>query len=163
MNDPLRKRRCCLLGPSPEWLKRPEDDIRVDLENSVMAAVREGLNTFVCGLDRGTGIWGAEIVVRLRNQFPDMGLRLVACVPYPGFDEEWDASWRDRYRVLLSLSEYVRVLSPYPSPAARRIRNEWAVIHSVRLIAVCVRDDMETREAVFFAGKNRVPVSRVPG
>ena len=163
MKDALRLRRCCLLGPPPEWLKRPEDDIRVDLENSVMEAVREGLSTFVCSLDRGVGIWGAEIVISLKEQFPDMGLRLVACIPYPGFEEEWDASWQDRYRVLLSLSEYVRVLSPFPSAAARRIRNEWAVTHSARVIAVCAGDDRETREAVFCAGKNRVPVKRITG
>lgn len=163
MKDPLRVRRCCLLGPPPEWLKRPEDDVRVDLENSVMTAVREGLNTFVCGLDRGVGIWGAEIVIRLKGQFPDMGLRMVACIPYPGFDAEWDDPWRNRYRVLLSLAEYVKVLSQFPSPAARRIRNEWAVIHSARVIAVCGRDDKEMREAVFCAGKNRVPVKRIAG
>ena len=135
----------------------------MDLENGVMAAAREGLKTFVCGLDRGVGIWGAEIVVRLKDQFPDMGLRLVACIPHPGFDAEWEASWRDRYRVLLSLAEYVKVLSPFPSAAARRRRNEWAVTHSVRVIAVCAREDRETREAVLCAGKNRVPVWHIAG
>ena len=163
MKDALRLKRCCLLGPPPEFLKRPEDDVRVDLENGILAAVRAGCGTFVSGMDRGVGIWGAEIVIRLKGQFPDMGLRMVACIPYPGFDAEWDDPWRNRYRVLLSLAEYVKVLSPFPSPAARRIRNEWAVIHSARVIAVCGRDDKEMREAVFCAGKNRVPVKRIAG
>ena len=163
MKDVLRSGRCCLLGPPPECLKRPEDDVRVDLENSVMAAAREGFGTFVSGLDRGVGIWGAEIVIRLKEQFPDMGLRLVACIPYPGFDEEWDASWRARYRVLLSRAEYVKVISPTPAPGARRERDAWAVVHSARAIAVCAADDAETREAVFRAGKIRVPVRRIAG
>ena len=163
MKDALRIRRCCLLGPPPEYLKRPEDDVRVDLENGIMEAVREGFGTFVSGLDRGVGIWGAEIVIRLKAQFPDKDLRLVACIPYPGFDGEWDASWRNRYRVMLSRAEYVKVLSPFPCSGAFRKRNEWAVTHSARAIAVLGREDGETREAVLCAGKNRVPVKRIAG
>ncbi len=162
MKDALREKRCCLMGPAPEWLKRPEDDVRVDLENSIMASVREGCTTFVSTMGRGVGIWGAEIVVRLGEQFPEMGLHLVAAVPCPGFDGEWEGTWKRRYRILLSRAEYVKVLSSALSPGALRARNEWAVTHSVRVIAVCAGEE-ETREAVYFAGRNRVRVVRIPG
>ena len=36
MTDDLRKTRCCFTGHRPQFLKRQEDDIKVDLENSTI-------------------------------------------------------------------------------------------------------------------------------
>ena len=36
--DPKRKTRCAFTGHRPQFLKRPEDDVRVELENAIMAA-----------------------------------------------------------------------------------------------------------------------------
>ena len=89
MNDALRSSRCCFTGHRPQSLRRSEDDIRVDLENSILAAVREGCRTFISGMACGVDIWAAEIVVRMKEQFPDLHLHLIAAIPYAGFDERW--------------------------------------------------------------------------
>jgi hypothetical protein len=109
VNDALRSSRCCFTGHRPQSLRRSEDDIRVDLENSILAAVREGCRTFISGMACGVDIWAAEIVVRMKDQFPDLNLHLIAAIPYAGFDERWPEDWRERYRALLKNVEMKQV------------------------------------------------------
>ena len=82
MNDSLRCTRCCFTGHRPSRLLRPEDDIRVDLENSILASVRECCHSFISGMACGVDIWAAEIVVRMKDQFPDLNLHLIAAIPF---------------------------------------------------------------------------------
>ncbi len=155
-----RKRRCCLTGPSPGELKRPEDDIRVDLENAILEAVRQGCTTFVSGMTPGPEIWGAEIVIRLQDRFPE--LHLVAVIPFPGFDAEWPENWRARYHRLLSLSAYVRVIGGEPDRDLIRARNEWMVSRCSLVIAMGGESSDEVRETVRSAMRRRIPVRRLP-
>jgi len=161
LRDELRRLRCCVTGQELPLLKRPEDDIKVDLENCILRAAAEGFTTFISGLDCGVDIWAAEIVVRLRLRDPK--LHLVAAVPFPGFDEEWEEGWRARYRLLLSQAEYVKVLEPGPSGEAFRKRNEWMVAHSARVIAVYGGQPGDTRNAIRYARLCRVPVILLSG
>jgi len=83
-----KKTRCCFTGHRPQKLQRPVDDIKVDLENEILHAIADGYTTFITGMAYGTDIWAGNIVVRLKDRFPD--LKLIAAVPFPGFADEWD-------------------------------------------------------------------------
>ncbi len=161
MKDELRLTRCCLIGQVPQMLKRPEDDVKVDLENSILRSISEGTLSFVSGLDRGVGIWAAEIVLRLKRDNPS--LHLIAAVPCPGFDEAWEDAWSRRYRTLLSQAEYVRVMEPVCSAEAFRKRVQWMVTHSARAIAVYNGQAGETRDLIRCARLCRIPVLILPG
>ncbi len=163
MSDALRGSRCCFTGHRPQSLRRPEDDIRVDLENSILTSVREGCHTFISGMSWGVDIWAAEIVIRMKGQFPGMNLHLIAAIPYAGFDERWNAEWRDKYRALLSLAEYVKVMEPFFSKASYQKRNEWMVDHSARVIAVYNGQAGGTRNTIRYARRQNVPVLLLPG
>ena len=97
--DPKRKVRCAFAGHRPQYLKRPEDDIKVELENAIMVAIRDGYTTFISGGAYGVDIWAAEIVTRLRERNPS--LHLIAAIPFPGFEEAWAEEWKARYNALL--------------------------------------------------------------
>ena len=129
-----RKTRCCFTGHRPQKLSRPVDDIKVDLENEILAAVRDGYTCFISGMAYGTDIWAGTIVVRLKDRFPD--LKLIAAVPFPDFAAFWSDEWKHRYDFLLSRADYVRVICPEYCPEAYRLRNQWMVNHASRLIAV---------------------------
>ena len=163
MKDALRSQRCCFTGHRPQILRRSEEDIRVDLENSILEAAREGCTTFISGMSYGVDIWAAEIVVRMQEQFPEMHLHLIAAIPYPGFDERWEEAWRARYRTLLSRAEYVKVMAPSYTKAAYQKRNEWMVDHSSRVIAVFNGQPGGTGNTIRYARKNRVPVRLLSG
>ena len=161
MKEDLRTTRCCIAGPRPQLLRRPEDDIKVDLENCILKAASDGFTTFICGMARGVDIWAAEIVIRLKAGNPN--LHLVAAVPFPGFDEAWEEEWQQRYRRLLSQAEYVKVMEPAYSEEAFRKRNEWMISRSARMIAVCNGQSGETQSAIRYARLCRVPVRFLAG
>ena len=81
-----RKRRCCFIGHRPQKLTRPVDDIKVDLENEILGTIKDGYTTFITGMAYGTDIWAGNIVVRLKDRFPE--LKLIAAVPFPGFADK---------------------------------------------------------------------------
>ena len=93
-------------------------------------------------------IWAVEIVVRLKER--DLKLHLVAAIPYLGFDEAWEENWRQRYRRLLSLAEYVKVPEPAFSRDAYQKRNEWMVSHSAKVIAVYNGGPGGTRNTILY-------------
>ena len=152
----LRKTRCCFTGHRPQSLKRPVDDIKIDLENSILSAINEGYTTFISGLAYGVDIWAAEIVIRLKDRFSN--LHLVAAVPFPDFAEQWTSDWQARYKRLLSASEYVKYLEPEYTQAAYQERNIWMVNHASLVIAVYNGKPSGTRNTINYAKECRIPV-----
>lgn len=63
-----RSHRVCITGHRPQKLSRPEDDIKVDLENTILELINDGYTTFIIGMCYGVDIWAGEIIVRLRNE-----------------------------------------------------------------------------------------------
>ena len=56
--DEKRKIRCAFTGHRPQYLTRCEEDVRVDLENAIMAAIKDGYTTFISGLAYGVDYLG---------------------------------------------------------------------------------------------------------
>jgi len=156
-----RRHRCCFTGHRPRSLKRPADDVKVDLENSILAAVREGYTTFLTGMGCGVDIWAGEIVLRLKATRPE--LHLIAVVPFPGMEEEWPANWQHRYRELLTRVDFVKFIRPGYAEGAYQERNEWMVRHASLVIAVYNGTPGGTRNTIAFAERNQVPVKLLPG
>ncbi len=132
--DQQRRRRCCFIGLRPEELTRPADDIKIDLENEILRAVREGYTVFITGMDRGTDIWAGNIVARLKGSDPD--LKLIAALPAPDFAARWEEAWRLKYENLLARADHTRAVPPGCGPDVRRCRDEWMIDRSALVIAV---------------------------
>ena len=159
--DEKRKIRCAFTGHRPQYLTRCEEDVRVDLENAIMAAIKDGYTTFISGLAYGVDIWAAEIVARMKAHNP--ALHLVAAIPFPDFSDGWTEEWKARYNVLLAEAEYVKVMAPAYSNEAYHARNRWLVDHSSRVIAVYNGEPSGTRNTILYARKTRVPVQVLKG
>ena len=160
--DDLRKTCCCFTGHRPQFLKRPEDDIKADLENSILQAIPEGYTTFITGMACGVDIWAAEIVLRLKAS-THRELHLVAAIPFPGFNNAWDEEWKHRYCAILSKTEYVKVLGPAFSRGIYQIRNQWMVDYSAKVIAVYNGQPGGTRNTIQYARRRKVPVVLLEG
>ena len=154
--DERRKHRCCFTGHRPQGLSRPIDDIKVDLENAIMAAVEEGYTTFITGMCYGVDIWAGEIVNRLKNQYP--GLKLIAVVPYPEFSEKWSREWKEKFSRLLDHADAIRYISPLYGETVFQVRDEWMVDHSAKVIAVSNGKKSGTVNTIQYARKQHVPV-----
>ena len=159
--DPKRKVRCAFTGHRPQFLKRLEEDVKVDLENAIMVAIRDGYTTFITGGAYGVDIWAAEIVTRLRETNP--ALHLIAAIPFPGFEEAWTEEWKQRYNALLAAADFVVYMEEKYSSEAYQARNEWMVSHATRLIAVYNGEPSGTRNTINYARRIRVNVRTIRG
>lgn len=152
----MRLHRCCFTGHRPQKLKRSERAIKRDLEVAITVAVKEGFTTFITGMAYGVDIWAGEIVVGLRKKNPD--LRLIAAVPFAGFESRWSSEWKQDYTALLGQADLVKYICPTYNPGAYQRRNEWMVNHSARVIAVFNGEKSGTKNTVDYAISQSVDV-----
>lgn len=157
----MRLHRCCFTGHRPEKLKRPEKEIRVDLECEIRKAVKDGMNVFITGMSRGVDIDAAEIVLQLREEgYP---VRLICASPYPGFEDNWSRAWQIRYRIIIAKADLVRYIRRQYSRECYQIRNEWMVNHSAKVIAVFNGQPSGTKNTISYALRCGVPVVQIRG
>ena len=149
MEEEKRQHRCCFSGHRPDGIRRPLDDVKVDLENAIMASIEEGFTTFLTGMCWGVDIWAGEIVNRLKNQYG--GIRLIAAVPYPEFPDSWSSEWQAKYKRLVDSADMVKVISPEYNESVFQMRNEWLVNHSSKLIAVSNGQKSGTKNTIWYA------------
>lgn len=155
----LRSHRCCFTGHRPEKLKRAEDEIKKSLEEAILKAIHDGYTTFITGMARGVDIWAGQIVLRLRQENPD--LKLIAALPYPGCDTRWSASWRKQYAEVLEAADLVKAISPAYSLASFQKRDEWMVDHASRVIAVYDGVQGGTKNTIDYATRCGIEVEYV--
>lgn len=156
----LRLHRCCFTGHRPEKIALPERKV-VALKKEICAAIDAGFTTFISGMARGSDIWAAEIVLRLRKKNPS--LHLIAASPFEGFEKSWESSWQKRYNKIMEDSDLVRFICDHYSKACFQIRNVWIVNHSARVIAVYNGEAGGTRNTIKYSEKCGVPVINVLG
>lgn len=156
-----RLHRCCFTGHRPEKLRRSENSIRFELEFEIRRAVQDGLNVFISGMARGSDIYAAEIVLRLREE--GHPVKLICAIPYPGFEDSWSTIWQIRYRAVISTADLVRFICPRYCKECFQIRNEWLVNHSARVIAVFNGQPSGTKNTIDYALRQGVPVVQIYG
>lgn len=156
-----RRYRCCFTGHRPENLRRPEKEVRADLEREIRQAVIDGLNVFISGMARGVDIAAAEIVLQLREE--GYSVRLICASPYPGFEKDWSRTWQNRYWATIAEADLVRYICPKYTKGCFQIRNEWMVNHSARVIAVFNGQPSGTKNTIDYALRQGIPVIKIRG
>ena len=157
----LRSHRCCFTGHRPQYLKRPQEEIQADLEKAIYRAIQEGYTTFITGMARGVDIMAGEIVCRLKDRYPQ--LKLVAAVPFAGFEDLWGPYWKVRYEALLKHADYVKYVSSGYSEGVFEVRNHWMVDRSAKVIAVFNGKRSGTMFTIQYAQEKHVPVEYLAG
>ena len=93
-----RQHRCCFTGHRPEKLNVSESFVKESLEKEIHRAITDGMNVFITGMARGTDIWAALIVLKLREVNPD--IKLMCACPHPDFEKRWSADWQEKYNYI---------------------------------------------------------------
>ncbi len=147
---------CCFTGHRPQKLKQPEFLIKLKLEQAIKKAIKDGYTVFISGMAYGVDLWAGAIVLKQKKHHPE--LRLIAAVPFEGFESRWSAEWKASYNEILSQSDHVEVLYPSYRPSAYQKRNEWMVDRSSRVIAAFNGEPGGTKNTIDYAEKKGVPV-----
>lgn len=149
-----RLRRCAFTGHRPEKLGIPQEKVRKLLRCAIEQAYADGFNVFVSGMARGVDLWAADIVLSLREKYPD--IKLMCAVPFPGQELRWAAKQKNEYQRILASADHSIVICPEYYEGCYQTRNEWMIDHSSRLVAVWNGKPSGTGNAVRYARKRAV-------
>ena len=156
-----RKHRVCFTGHRPEKLQRGEKEIKRDLEKEIRRAAADGLNVFISGMARGSDMWAAQIILKLRDEGWDV--KLVCACPYEGFEKGWGEVWKKRYRDTLAKADHVKYVCRGYSRFCFQQRNKWMVNHASKVIAVFNGEEGGTKNTIRYAVETGVPVVHIEG
>ena len=157
----MKLHRFCFTGHRPEKLFLVDKEIIRELEREIELAIENGFTTFITGMARGVDIWAAEIVLKLRKKNKE--LHLICASPYEGFETRWSRDWQNRYKKVMEKADLVKYISNKYTPSCLRIRNEWMVNHSNRVISVYNGKAGGTRNTINYAKAKHVSVFIIEG
>lgn len=134
--DQSRKARsACFTGHRPRMLTNCRlDDLRLDLHIAIQEAVDAGYQYFYCGMAMGSDIIAGELVLALREQFPE--IKLICVAPFDAQTDGWPEEWRQRYYRLRDVADEKVSLMPVRFSEGYLVRNRYMVDHSSLLIGV---------------------------
>ena len=108
-------------------------EVKVRLEAAVAFACKSGMPRFYCGMALGFDMMAAEVVLSLKDKFPD--IQLIAIVPFLGQSSRWGASEQERYHRILAGADQVVILSENYFRGCLLRRNDYMLSHSCGVIA----------------------------
>ena len=159
MENNKKQHRCCFTGHRPNKLNYSESEIKPFLEKAIDNAIADGYVTFITGMEKGTDIWAAEIVLEKKKQ--NDALHLICAVPHPDFEKRCGFFEERRYNHILKNADYVTTISDHYYKACYQKRNEWMVNHSSLVIAVWNGTASGTKNTVVYAKHSNVNVVNI--
>ena len=120
--------------------------------------IREGYDTFCCGMARGFDLVALECLADLKQRHH---VRIEACIPYAGQRQTLPRFERVRYGNLLSWCDEVTVLSEHYYSGCMLARNRYMVDKADVLLAYCTREDGGTAYTVRYARAKGIEVRKL--
>lgn len=146
---------CCVTGLTPMSLPFGFDEenalafaLREVLQQEIEKVIESGCTRFLTGMEWGVEIICAEIILKLKEQHPQV--HLVCILPYEEQAAKWNEEYRDRYFDILERSNDMKLISTRFTSDCYRLRDEYIVQHSNRILAVL---DDEKNEIVSLVEK----------
>lgn len=139
--DMEREMTCAFTGHRPSSFHFGYDEEHLDCRklkltmlSQISALINNGVTTFLTGMALGVDMWGAEIVLALKEQHT--GLRLIAALPCETQANKWSVEQRERYfNILARCDETVYVSRHYTRDCMFK-RNRWLIDHASFVLAV---------------------------
>ena len=125
------------------------------LKNLLQKSIKSGFDTFLVGMALGFDTVCFQILEEIRKE---KDIKIIACVPCPTQSEKFSLEQKKEYDRLLSVADFVKIVSKEYSSRCMQKRNEFMVDNSSGLIAYLKRDYGGTANTVKYAIKNNVPI-----
>lgn len=122
----------------------------------IMTSISEGYTRFFTGMSRGVDLWAGEMVAELKCRGEK--IELYAALPYPGFTDKFtgDDHWTAGH--ILANANDVFTISPAYSKDCMRLRNQYMVDCSHKLLAVCRDSRSGTGQTIRMAERAGIAV-----
>jgi uncharacterized phage-like protein YoqJ len=154
----MRQETCSFAGHRP--FKLPygfEEDhpdcvrLKLMLGMEIETMIAQGCTTFYSGMTWGVSIWCAEMVLNMKQAFPEKNIRLNAVLPYEEHHAGWTREYQERYFNLMENVDEVVCLYPHYMDGCNRERYRYMIDRSQYLIAVYNGDTGGTKHAIEYA------------
>ena len=154
------KRICCFTGHRPDklpWGYNESDPacekLKETLEYWIVKLIEYGVIRFYTGMAMGVDIWAAEIVLRMKDQYPDNDIKLIAAIPYANQTAKWNDEWKTRYNDILEQADEKILLQEEYTRGCLHARNRYMVDNSSFIIAVYNGEEGGTKYTIDYATK----------
>lgn len=132
---------CTITGHRPQSFSFGFDEtapactsLKAKIKNELTKLIETGVDSFITGMALGVDIWAAEIMIGLKELYPQ--LKLYAAIPCPGQDKLWSEAQRKRYNLLLTKCDRRIMLSESCTKSCMLERDRFMVTHSDVVLAV---------------------------
>ncbi len=160
---------CCFSGYRPEKfpfeLKIGSADFN-SLENkiydAVFAAVRDGTDTFYCGMAMGFDLLCGKAVIDMKRMSAKNGIKLIAAIPFKNQSERYTPTWKKLYEIVLAEADKTVIISEEYHRGCFAERNKYMVDKSNRVITYYDGQSGGTANTLRYAaskGKNIINLS----
>ena len=135
-------------------------DIKNALLYKIIIAYEKGYTNFISGMAIGVDTWGAEAVIKLKNELPN--ITLTSAIPFDGQADRWPVQTSKRYYNILDNADTIHYVcdAGYATWKMQR-RNEWMVDNSNLVIAVWDGTSGGTGHCVEYAKSKECEIWRI--
>ena len=159
----LQKIKCCAFtGHRPEKLGYPESDgrcaaLKEKLRSLIVKLIEEeGVTHFISGMAQGVDMYAAEIVLELKEQYPQITLE--CAIPYERQAVRWPAALRERYFSIAERCDKETMLQRQYTRDCMKKRNQYMVDCADVVLAVWNGEPSGTGQTVWYARATGKPV-----
>ena len=132
---------CCFTGYRP--LKCPwgynEQDRRClkmikNAKNIIENVILDGYTIFLCGMAIGFDMICADIILELKNKYPQ--IKLIGVLPCKNQDKKWNSFYKEKYKLLINKLDDIYCMYDTYNETCMKERNEFMVDNSSLCIAL---------------------------
>ena len=154
----------CFTGHRPQSLPCKFDEthpacikIKNQLERLIIGLIeKKNVTHFISGVALGVDTWAAEIVLELKEEYPNITLE--AAVPCRSQTASWNVKNKERYDRLLLLCDKVTLVQEYYTSDCMMKRNRYMVDNSNYVVAVWNGKPSGTGNTIKYAVQQGKPV-----
>lgn len=121
--------------------------------------IRNGYDTFLCGMEQGFEIMCGETIVFLRDLLRER-IRLIAVLPYAQHAEKFEDSWQVRHANLLQFADGHFILSTDSKDVTFK-KHRFLLYHSSALLCCFGNQSSETQKTALAAAKSGLALFNV--
>ncbi len=141
LDNVLSQKVCCFTGYRPQkcpWGFNEEDKIclmvKIKTKTEIENAIKNGYDTFLCGMSIGFDMICAEIVLELKKKYKF--IKLIGAIPCKNQDSKWNNCYKKRYKKLIQQLDGIRCIYDRYKSGCMQERNRFMINNSSLCIAL---------------------------
>ena len=145
------KKTCAITGHR----ELPDEFNKTALYEELENLIKEGYDTFLCGMAEGFDLLCLECLLSLRQKYR---IYTQACIPFPEQDKKMPQPWKKIYCELLQNCDTKTIVSENYYTGVFLVRDRYMVDRCDALFAYCKKEKGGAYYTVSYAKSKEIPV-----